>query len=116
MIQAYSKITVGFVTQQYMLNREGKYICIEQFYTAGDGVSREDQDGDPVQIDINKEVYQTLDMEQPKETSFEQWYQENKHNDSVQSLYKGVVENDPDYSLCFKEWCKQYYSECVDVE
>lgn len=113
-IQAYSKITVGFVTQQYMMNREGKYICIEQFFTSGDEVSRENQDGDPVDIDTSKEEYQPMDMEQPEELSFEDWFEQNKHNDCVQSLYRGFVENYPDSSLSFKDWAKKYYDECDD--
>jgi len=115
-IQAYSKTTVGFVTQQYMLNKDGKYICIEQFFTAGDEVSRENQDGDPVDIDTSKEEYQSMDMEQPETMSFEDWFEQNKHNDSVQRLYRGFVENCPDCPLCFKEWAKKYYAECVDIE
>ena len=62
-IQAYSKITVGFVTQQYMLNKEGKYICIEQYFTAGEQVDRENEEGEPVKIDVSQEVYQELEIE-----------------------------------------------------
>ena len=114
-IQAYSKTTVGFVTQQYMMNREGKYICIEQSFTAGDQVDRENQDGDPVQIDTSKEVYQPMDMEQPESDTFEDWYQDNKNNDSIQRIYRGVIEDNPDYPLAFKEWAKKFYDECIDI-
>ena len=116
-IQAYSKTTVGFVTQQYILNKEGNYVCIEQFFTAGDIVERNNDDGDIVQIDTTKEVYQEFDMEQPKtETTFEEWYEENKHNTSVQRHFRGVVDEDPDYPLCFKDWCKKYFYSCIDKQ
>lgn len=114
-IQAYSKTTVGFVTQQYMLNKDGKYICIEQFFTAGDEVSRENQDGDPVDIDTSKEEYHPFDMEQPESDTFEDWYQDNKNNDSIQRIYRGVIEDNPDYPLTFQEWAKKFYDECVDI-
>lgn len=65
-IQAYSKTTVGFVTQRYIMNKEGKYICIEQFFTAGDQIDRENKDGNSVEIDVTKEVYQEFNMEQPQ--------------------------------------------------
>ena len=55
-------------------------------------------------------------MEQPKtETTFKDWYEDNKHNDSLQQIYRCVIENNPDYELCFKDWCKKYYRECVDI-
>lgn len=115
MVEAYSKITTGFVTQQYLLNRNKKYVCFEQYFTAGDQVNRENEDGDPVEVDTSKEVYQSYDMEQPRSMTFDEWFQENKHNDSVQSLFRGAVETDPDYPFCFKEWAKEYYEECVDI-
>ena len=114
-IQAYSKTTVGFATQQYILNKDNQYICIEQFFTAGDIVERNNDDGDIIDIDTTKEVYQEFDMEQPKtETTFEEWYEENKHNTSVQRYFRGVVDEDPDYPLCFKDWAKKYFYSCVD--
>lgn len=66
MIRAYNKIIPGFVVQQYKLDKKGKYICIEQSFTAGDEIERENENGDPVEIDMSKEVYQPLEMEQPK--------------------------------------------------
>ena len=63
--QTYTKVTVGFVTQQFQLNKDGQYICIEQSFIAGDQVNREDGYGDPVVVDISKEVYQSMNMEQP---------------------------------------------------
>lgn len=115
MIEAYSKITTGFVTQQYLLNRDGKYVCIEQFFTAGDQVARENEDGDTVEVDTTKEVYQPFDMEQRRSMSFEEWFQENKRNDAVQSLFRGVVENDPDYPFTFSQWARKYYEESVNI-
>lgn len=113
-IQEYSKTTVGFVTQQYIL-KDNEYICIEQHFVAGDQVDRESPDGDVVNIDTDMEVYQSFDMEQPKDTAFEDWYQENKNNDSIQRLYRGVIEDNPDYPLTFMNWCKKFYDECVDI-
>ncbi len=47
---------------------------------------------------------------------FQCWYQDNKHNDSVQRIYRGIIEENPDYSLTFMNWCKKkYYPECVDI-
>ena len=55
-------------------------------------------------------------MVQPNiEEAFEDWYAENKHSDSLQRLFHELIKNNPDYELCFKDWCKKYYKECVDV-
>jgi hypothetical protein len=62
MIEEYSKTTVGFVTQQYIL-KDNEYICIEKHFVAGDQVDRESPDGDVVNIDTNMEVYQSFGME-----------------------------------------------------
>ena len=71
--------------------------------------------GEPLKIDISKEVSQVMDMEQPKESDFEQWYEKNKHNENLLYDFKDVVMKNPDYPLCFKEWCKLYFKEHVDV-
>ena len=114
-ITKYRKITIGFVTQIFT-HQDNKFVCIEQFFSAGDQVDREDNNGNPVEIKIEQEVYQPFDMKQPKvETTFEKWYEESKHNDRVQSYYRGVIEQNPDYPLCFKNWCKKYFQECVDI-
>ena len=111
----YKKITIGFVIQEFS-QQDDKFICIEQSFEAGEQVDRENKDGDPVDIDIEQEVYQAFDMKQPNpETAFEKWYEEYKQNDGVQRHFRSVVELNPDYPLCFKDWCKKYYTECVDI-
>ena len=114
-ITKYRKITVGFVIQEFA-QQDDKFVCIKQTFIAGDQVSREDEDGYPVQIDVSEEVYQELNMEQPNSNSaFEKWYENSKDTDGLQRHYKNVIEQNPDYKLCFKEWAKTYYKECVDV-
>ena len=55
--------------------------------------------------------------DQPTDTAFDIWYQENKHNDSIQRIYRGIIEQNPDYPLMFTDWCKtKYYPECVDAD
>ena len=111
----YKKITVGFVIQEF-IQQDDKFVCIEQSFEDGDEVDREDEYGDSVDIDIEQEVYQAFDMKQPNPISgFEKWYEEYKQNDGVQRHFRSVVELNPDCPLCFKDWCKQYYKECVDV-
>jgi len=63
MIEKYNKITPGFVTQVFQKNE--KFICVEQHFTAGDPVDRENEKGEPVDIDIREEQYQPFDMVQP---------------------------------------------------
>lgn len=114
-ITKYNKITTGFVTQEFT-QQDGKYICVEQSFTAGDQSDREDDNGEPVEIDIKQEVYEPFDMKQPNpETAFEKWFKKNKNNDEVQKYYRKVIEQNPDYELCFKDWCKKYFQECVDI-
>ena len=111
----YKKITVGFVIQEFTL-QDDKFVCIEQSFIAGDQVDMEDEDGDSVDIDVSKEVYQPFGMKQPNTKSdFEKWYENNKDNDGVQRHYQDVLEQNPDYKLTFKEWAQIYYKECVDI-
>lgn len=115
MIQAYSKIIKGYVTQQYILNRYDKYDCFEQFFTPTDDIDRVNEDGDPVIIDTTIELIQEIELEQPKEKlDFDEWFIQNKHNDSVQRLYKGIIEQNPDYTLTFREWAKTFYEKNVN--
>ena len=95
---------------------DNKFVCIEQDFVAGDQVDREDENGDPVEIDISEEVYQEFDMEEVKaNTAFENWFKNSKDTDALQRHYKNVLEQNPNYPLCFKEWAKTYYKECVDI-
>jgi len=64
MIDKYNKITPGFVTQMFE-KRDEKFICVEQEFKAGDPVDREDEQGEPVDVDVREEVYQPFEMVQP---------------------------------------------------
>ena len=57
----YSKITVGFVVQDY--KDEG--ICTSQEFIAGEEVEYENKFGEPVNVNTEAEVYQPFDMVQP---------------------------------------------------
>ena len=57
----YSKITVGFVVQDY--SDEG--ICTNQEFIAGEEVEYENKFGEPVNVNTEAEVYQPFDMVQP---------------------------------------------------
>lgn len=64
MIEQYNKITTGWVIQRF--ERQGEeFVCVEQEFTAGDIVDREDKDGEPVDVDVREEQYQSFDMIQP---------------------------------------------------
>jgi hypothetical protein len=60
----YIKFTYGFVAQRFE-EQNGKFVCIEQSFSAGDQVSREDINGDPVEIHDTNETYFPFNMEQP---------------------------------------------------
>ena len=64
----YNKITVGFVCQEYK-EKNDKMVCSHQQFIAGDQVDREDKDGEPVEVDTSKEIYQPFEMVQPEEPS-----------------------------------------------
>lgn len=64
-LKQYCKFVSGYVAQKFV--RKGKrFICVSQNFIASDEVSREDEAGDPVSIDDNKEVYFPYEMKQPK--------------------------------------------------
>lgn len=62
----YVKTVVGFVDQTFELVN-GKYVCTSQEFTAGDEVSRQEENGNPVDMDgwEEDEVYQNMYMVQP---------------------------------------------------
>ena len=64
----YNKITVGYVVQEYK-EQNDKMVCSHQYFVAGDQVDREDKDGNKVDVDLTKEIYQPFDMVQPEEPS-----------------------------------------------
>lgn len=57
----YKKITVGFVVQTY--NDEGN--CISQEFIAGDDVTYENSQGEPIDSSEVDDKYQPFDMVQP---------------------------------------------------
>jgi len=47
-MEKFTKITVGFVTQTFERNSEGRFICIHQEFIAGDQCDYEDAQGNPI--------------------------------------------------------------------
>jgi hypothetical protein len=69
-MKRFKKITVGFVVQEYIKNQEGKFVCEEQEFVAGDDVSYEDLDGNALDVIPNDE-YQGFVMVQPAPVFFD---------------------------------------------
>ena len=114
-IDAYQKVFMGHVVQEYMLNKEGKFICIEQYFEAIDEPYREDENNEPVDIDISIEVPQDPDMVQPVSIEdFEDWFEENKNSGQLQEKYLSCVNDNPDMTLCFRDWAKDYYEKTLN--
>lgn len=69
-ITEYRKITVGFVVQTFYQQPDKQFLCKEQQFIAGDDVSYEGYDGNPVAVPgvEKKEVYQPFDMVQQIDT------------------------------------------------
>ena len=112
-IQSYRKVTIGYIIQEYILNRHGKYVCTEQYFEYGEDVAREDEDG-PVEIDASKEVFQHYDMVQPISfEDFEEWFEENKHSGMLLEQYLSCLNDDPDMQGSFREWAKAYYDKNI---
>ena len=63
----FTKITVGFVCQTYEKNAEGKFVCSEQEFIAGDQCDCEDMAGNPLE-NIPEHEYQPYDMVSPQNT------------------------------------------------
>ena len=61
---SHKKITVGFVVQTYS-TKDGTHVCTGQEFVAGDQVDYEDENGEPIEVDVTKENYQPFNMEQP---------------------------------------------------
>lgn len=64
MSKAFKKITVGFVVQEFV-TIEGIHTCINQSFVAGDQVNYEDGEGNPIEIDSTKELYESFEMKAP---------------------------------------------------
>ncbi len=59
-MEKFTKTTVGFVVQNYEKNNEGKFVCTDQAFIAGDQVDY--QDLDEKHIDPPKYEYQQFNM------------------------------------------------------
>ena len=59
-MEKFTKITVGFVLQDYEKNTDGKFVCTGQDFVAGDDVQYENADGET--IAVPKHVYQPFNM------------------------------------------------------
>ena len=69
LLKKYSKTTVGFVTQNFEEQEDGKFVCVSQDFFGGDDVVREKEnemgDVSPM-LDVGEnEIYQPYDMVQP---------------------------------------------------
>lgn len=67
MFKEHQKVTIGYVTQTYITLPNGTLVCKDQEFIAGDPVDYVDMDGEPIEVDVTKEVYCPLDMKQPKQ-------------------------------------------------
>ena len=63
-MKEHVKITCGYVKQTFV-TLGGKHICTSQRFVSEDEVYYEDTDGNPIEIDVSKEQYETFDMKQP---------------------------------------------------
>jgi len=61
----FTKIIVGFVTQTFEKNNNGKMVCTEQEFVAGDEVSYEDEYQESLD-NVPEHQYQSFDMVQPE--------------------------------------------------
>ncbi len=59
-MEKFTKTTVGFVVQNYEKNNEGKFVCTDQAFIAGDQVDY--QDLDEKHITPPKHEYQPFNM------------------------------------------------------
>lgn len=66
MFPEHLKITTGCVVQTYMTLPNGTLVCTGQEFLAGDPVDYE-IDGEPITVDVSKEVYCPMEMKQPKQ-------------------------------------------------
>lgn len=67
MFPKHNKITTGFVIQTYYTLPNGTLVCVDQEFIAGDPVDYENMEGEPVEVNVDKEVYCPMDMKQPKQ-------------------------------------------------
>lgn len=65
----FKKIITGFVIQDYITLPDGKMVCQKQEFIAGDQVDYEDMEGNPIEVDTDKEVCFPLNMVNPESAS-----------------------------------------------
>jgi hypothetical protein len=65
-VKEYNKITVGFVTQKFVLSPDGVFRAESQEFIAGDDITRENEYGEIVDVDVDKEVYCPFNMKAPR--------------------------------------------------
>ncbi len=113
-MKSYQKVVKGQVIQEYLLNKEGKYVCIEQYFEPEKDPFRQDE-GETVHIDTTKEVSQDFDMVQPAEKQgFDEWFEENKNSTLLQEKFLSCLNDDPDMTQCFKDWAKAYFNKTLE--
>ena len=61
----FVKITVGFVQQAYEKGADGKYVCTDQTFIAGDQCDYEDMNGDSLK-EIPEHEYEPYEMVSPQ--------------------------------------------------
>jgi len=64
MIEKFVKVSVGFVCQTFERDADGKFICTEQAFIAGDECTYEDVDGEPLP-EAPQYAYQPYEMVAP---------------------------------------------------
>ena len=62
----FVKITVGFVQQTYEKSADGKYVCTDQAFIAGDQCDYEDMNGDSLK-EIPEHEYEPYEMLPPQD-------------------------------------------------
>ena len=61
----FVKITVGFIQQTFEKNTDGKFVCADQAFIAGDQCDHEDMNGDPLK-DVPEHEYEPYEMLLPQ--------------------------------------------------
>ena len=64
-MEKFVKITVGFIQQSFEKKPDGKFVCTEQAFIAGDQCDYEDMNGEPLK-DIPKYEYEPYEMVSPQ--------------------------------------------------
>ena len=60
------KLTQGFVLQDFERQPDGTMACVKQDFTTEDHVSYENDEGEPVDVDVEDDIYHPFDMVQPE--------------------------------------------------